>query len=99
VKDNYYENKTKSVMSCHVMSCLHTYMLLLLHVLLLSFMLGMDSWKRKQMHSHIYRDPQPFRNEVMQQKRDKDFLHPMVSKSNIIEYISVGLLKVKTKFF
>ncbi|KAE8124399.1 hypothetical protein FH972_019290 [Carpinus fangiana] len=26
---------------------------------------GMDSWKRKQMHSHIYRDPQPFRNEVV----------------------------------
>lgn len=27
---------------------------------------GMDKWKRKQMHSHIYRVPEPFRNEVMQ---------------------------------
>ncbi|KAL6175454.1 hypothetical protein ACLB2K_052095 [Fragaria x ananassa] len=26
---------------------------------------GMDSWKRKQMHSHIYRDSKPFRNEVV----------------------------------
>ncbi|KHN06665.1 Flavin-containing monooxygenase FMO GS-OX-like 9 [Glycine soja] len=25
---------------------------------------GMDTWKRKQMHSHIYRTPEPFRNEV-----------------------------------
>ncbi|XP_043806123.1 flavin-containing monooxygenase FMO GS-OX-like 8 isoform X2 [Manihot esculenta] len=26
---------------------------------------GMDTWKRKQMHSHIYRVPEPFRNEVV----------------------------------
>ncbi|KAL5725917.1 hypothetical protein ACHQM5_009001 [Ranunculus cassubicifolius] len=26
---------------------------------------GMDTWKRKQIHSHIYRVPQPFRNEVV----------------------------------
>ncbi|CAI9091016.1 OLC1v1025934C1 [Oldenlandia corymbosa var. corymbosa] len=26
---------------------------------------GMDEWKRKQMHSHIYRIPQPFKNEVV----------------------------------
>ncbi|XP_034673602.1 flavin-containing monooxygenase FMO GS-OX-like 9 [Vitis riparia] len=26
---------------------------------------GMDVWKRKQMHSHIYRDPEPFRKEVV----------------------------------
>lgn len=26
---------------------------------------GMDSWKRKQMHSHIYRTPEPFRDEVV----------------------------------
>ncbi|KAK7301501.1 hypothetical protein RJT34_12366 [Clitoria ternatea] len=26
---------------------------------------GMDTWKRKQMHSHIYRTPEPFRNEVV----------------------------------
>ncbi|PIN00899.1 Flavin-containing monooxygenase [Handroanthus impetiginosus] len=26
---------------------------------------GMDAWKRKQMHSHIYRVPQPFKNEVV----------------------------------
>ncbi|KAA8541000.1 hypothetical protein F0562_024862 [Nyssa sinensis] len=26
---------------------------------------GMDSWRRKQMHSHIYRVPEPFRNEVV----------------------------------
>ena len=25
---------------------------------------GMDTWKRKQMHSHIYRTPEPFNNEV-----------------------------------
>ncbi|KAK6250018.1 Flavin monooxygenase-like - like 10 [Theobroma cacao] len=26
---------------------------------------GMDAWKRKQMHSHIYRVPEPFRDEVV----------------------------------
>ncbi|XP_010423170.1 PREDICTED: flavin-containing monooxygenase FMO GS-OX-like 9 [Camelina sativa] len=26
---------------------------------------GMDSWKRKQIHSHVYRVPDPFRNEVV----------------------------------
>ncbi|CAN4088406.1 unnamed protein product [Withania somnifera] len=26
---------------------------------------GMDAWRRKQMHSHIYRVPEPFRNEVV----------------------------------
>ncbi|OMO51742.1 Flavin monooxygenase FMO [Corchorus capsularis] len=26
---------------------------------------GMDTWKRKQMHSHVYRIPEPFRNEVV----------------------------------
>ncbi|CAK7323256.1 unnamed protein product [Dovyalis caffra] len=26
---------------------------------------GMDAWKRKQMHSHIYRVPEPFRNEIV----------------------------------
>ncbi|CAF2355974.1 hypothetical protein HID58_039548 [Brassica napus] len=26
---------------------------------------GMDSWKRKQVHSHVYRVPDPFRNEVV----------------------------------
>ncbi|CAH2073647.1 unnamed protein product [Thlaspi arvense] len=27
---------------------------------------GMDSWKRKQIHSHVYRVPDPFRNEVIE---------------------------------
>ncbi|KAB2609416.1 flavin-containing monooxygenase FMO GS-OX-like 9 [Pyrus ussuriensis x Pyrus communis] len=26
---------------------------------------GMDAWKRKQMHGHIYRVPEPFRDEVV----------------------------------
>ncbi|WCJ35891.1 Flavin-binding monooxygenase family protein [Euphorbia peplus] len=26
---------------------------------------GMDKWKRKQMHSHVYRVPEPYRNEVV----------------------------------
>ncbi|KAI5648241.1 hypothetical protein M9H77_34246 [Catharanthus roseus] len=26
---------------------------------------GMDVWRRKQMHSHLYRVPEPFRNEVV----------------------------------
>nr|GMC71980.1 flavin-containing monooxygenase FMO GS-OX-like 9 [Ipomoea batatas] len=26
---------------------------------------GMNAWRRKQMHSHIYRVPEPFRNEVV----------------------------------
>ncbi|CAK9148015.1 unnamed protein product [Ilex paraguariensis] len=26
---------------------------------------GMNTWRRKQMHSHIYRIPEPFRNEVV----------------------------------
>ncbi|KAK4395893.1 Flavin-containing monooxygenase FMO GS-OX-like 9 [Sesamum angolense] len=25
---------------------------------------GMDAWKRRQMHSHIYRVPDPFKNEI-----------------------------------
>ncbi|XP_038895121.1 flavin-containing monooxygenase FMO GS-OX-like 9 isoform X2 [Benincasa hispida] len=25
---------------------------------------GMDKWKRKQIHSHVYRVPDPFRNEI-----------------------------------
>ncbi|KAK4781658.1 hypothetical protein SAY86_015760 [Trapa natans] len=29
------------------------------------FIQGMDAWQGKQMHSHIYRVPQPFRNEVV----------------------------------
>ena len=28
--------------------------------------IGMDSWKRKQVHSHVYRVPGPFRNEVIE---------------------------------
>lgn len=28
--------------------------------------IGMDSWKRKQLHSHVYRVPDPFRNEVIE---------------------------------
>ncbi|XP_024969787.1 flavin-containing monooxygenase FMO GS-OX-like 9 [Cynara cardunculus var. scolymus] len=26
---------------------------------------GMDAWKRKQMHSHVYRVPEPFRDQVV----------------------------------
>ncbi|KAH7858421.1 hypothetical protein Vadar_023681 [Vaccinium darrowii] len=26
---------------------------------------GMEAWKRKQIHSHVYRVPEPFRNEVV----------------------------------
>ncbi|PSR95787.1 Flavin-containing monooxygenase FMO GS-OX-like [Actinidia chinensis var. chinensis] len=26
---------------------------------------GMEAWKRKQMHSHVYRVPEPFRNEAV----------------------------------
>ncbi|KAD4888907.1 hypothetical protein E3N88_20980 [Mikania micrantha] len=26
---------------------------------------GMDAWRRKQMHSHLYRAPEPFRNQVV----------------------------------
>ncbi|XP_022885168.1 flavin-containing monooxygenase FMO GS-OX-like 9 [Olea europaea var. sylvestris] len=26
---------------------------------------GMDAWRRKQIHSHIYRVPEPFKNEVV----------------------------------
>ncbi|MBA0773073.1 hypothetical protein Gotri_008375, partial [Gossypium trilobum] len=28
-------------------------------------LVGMDAWKRKQIHSHVYRVPEPFRNEVV----------------------------------
>ncbi|CAM8946487.1 unnamed protein product [Rhodiola kirilowii] len=31
----------------------------------LSIIKGMDTWRRKQIHSHIYRDPAPFRDEVV----------------------------------
>ncbi|KAF2316080.1 hypothetical protein GH714_040875 [Hevea brasiliensis] len=31
---------------------------------------GMDTWKRKQMHSHIYRVPEPFRNEIESLEQD-----------------------------
>ncbi|KAK3009227.1 hypothetical protein RJ639_014764, partial [Escallonia herrerae] len=26
---------------------------------------GMDAWRRKQMHSHVYRTPEPFQNEAV----------------------------------
>ncbi|KAJ9677499.1 hypothetical protein PVL29_022475 [Vitis rotundifolia] len=45
---------------------------------------GMDVWKRKQMHSHIYRVPEPFRQEVV----------VIVGNSHSGEDISIGLVDV-----
>ncbi|MED6194352.1 hypothetical protein PIB30_027740 [Stylosanthes scabra] len=45
---------------------------------------GMDTWNRKQMHSHIYRSPEPFRNEIV----------VVVGTSASGQDISLELLKV-----
>ncbi|KAJ1421844.1 Flavin monooxygenase FMO [Sesbania bispinosa] len=45
---------------------------------------GMDTWKRKQMHSHIYRTPEPFSQEIV----------VIVGNSYSGQEISIELVKV-----
>ncbi|KAJ1438900.1 Flavin monooxygenase FMO [Sesbania bispinosa] len=45
---------------------------------------GMDTWKRKQMHSHIYRTPEPFSKEIV----------VIVGNSYSGQEISIELVKV-----
>jgi len=47
-----------------IMLCVSMVIDLFFHVSLM--VIGMDSWKRKQIHSHVYRVPDPFRNEVIE---------------------------------
>ncbi|CAD5331110.1 unnamed protein product [Arabidopsis thaliana] len=51
---------------------------------------GMDSWKRKQIHSHVYRVPDPFRNELVEVAKE-------VHLSAKTLDISSGLSKVISK--
>lgn len=68
---------------------------------------GMDTWKRKQLHSHVYRVPEPFRDEVVvviansQSGRDIAMELENVAKSIHLSAksldISEGLSKVLAK--
>ncbi|KAB5531913.1 hypothetical protein DKX38_018583 [Salix brachista] len=51
---------------------------------------GMDTWKRKQLHSHIYRVPEPFRNEVMQ----KAFYFQLAERDNKINSLRLQIVVV-----
>ncbi|XP_057421602.1 flavin-containing monooxygenase FMO GS-OX-like 8 [Lotus japonicus] len=69
---------------------------------------GMDTWKRKQMHSHIYRTPQPFGKEIVVvvgnsfsgQEISMDLVKVAkeVHLSSNSAYISEGLSKVIHKY-
>lgn len=50
----------------------------------------MDTWKRKQLHSHIYRVPEPFRNEVMQ----KAFYFQLAERDNKINSLRLQIVVV-----
>ncbi|XP_051115863.1 flavin-containing monooxygenase FMO GS-OX-like 9 [Andrographis paniculata] len=68
---------------------------------------GMETWKRKQMHSHIYRTPQPFKNEVVvvvgSSLSGQDISMELVDVAREVHLsakspnISPGLLKVISK--
>ncbi|KAK6123187.1 hypothetical protein DH2020_043089 [Rehmannia glutinosa] len=69
---------------------------------------GMDAWRRKQMHSHIYRVPEPFKNEVVvvvgNSLSGQDISMELVSIAKEIHLsarslnISQGLSKVISKY-
>ncbi|GFP87445.1 flavin-containing monooxygenase FMO GS-OX-like 9 [Phtheirospermum japonicum] len=69
---------------------------------------GMDAWRRKQMHSHIYRVPEPFKNEVVvvvgNSLSGQDISMELVSVAKEIHLsskslnISQGLSKVISKY-
>ena len=50
----------------------------------------MDTWKRKQLHSHIYRVPESFRNEVMQ----KAFYFQLAERDNKINSLRLQIVVV-----
>ncbi|XP_004290726.1 PREDICTED: flavin-containing monooxygenase FMO GS-OX-like 9 [Fragaria vesca subsp. vesca] len=70
---------------------------------------GMDSWKRKQLHSHIYRVPEPFRDEVVvvvgTAQSGQDISVELVQEAKAVVYLSArslsnifeGLSKVISK--
>ncbi|KAL2516055.1 Flavin-containing monooxygenase FMO GS-OX-like 9 [Forsythia ovata] len=69
---------------------------------------GMDAWRRKQIHSHIYRVPEPFRNEVVlvvgNSLSGQDISMELVGVAKEIHLsaksldISEGLVKVISKY-
>ncbi|KAI3454720.1 hypothetical protein Pfo_011383 [Paulownia fortunei] len=69
---------------------------------------GMDAWRRKQMHSHIYRVPEPFKNEVVvvvgNSLSGQDISMELVNMAKEIHLsarslnISQGLSKVISKY-
>ncbi|XP_057805115.1 flavin-containing monooxygenase FMO GS-OX-like 9 isoform X2 [Salvia miltiorrhiza] len=69
---------------------------------------GMDAWRRKQMHSHIYRVPDPFKNEVVvvvgSSLSGQDISMELVNVANEIYLssksldVSQGLSKVIAKY-
>ncbi|KAJ8773008.1 hypothetical protein K2173_028185 [Erythroxylum novogranatense] len=69
---------------------------------------GMSTWKRKQMHSHVYRVPEPFRDEVVvivgNSMSGQDISMELVAvakevhlSTKSIDNISVGLSNVISK--
>ncbi|KAF2312829.1 hypothetical protein GH714_040879 [Hevea brasiliensis] len=58
---------------------------------------GMDTWKRKQMHSHIYRVPEPFRNEWARYSMELVKVAKEVHLSAKSLDITLGLSKVISK--
>ncbi|KAL2493033.1 Flavin-containing monooxygenase FMO GS-OX-like 9 [Abeliophyllum distichum] len=69
---------------------------------------GMDAWRRRQIHSHIYRVPEPFRNEVVlvvgNSLSGQDISMELVDVAKEIHLsaksldISEGLIKVISKY-
>ncbi|KAL6211189.1 hypothetical protein ACLB2K_016416 [Fragaria x ananassa] len=69
----------------------------------------MDSWKRKQLHSHVYRVPEPFRDEVVvvvgTSQSGQDISVELVQEAKAVVYLSArslsnifeGLSKVISK--
>lgn len=47
-------------------------------VLMVLVCIGMDLWKRKQLHSHVYRVPDPFRDEVINLINKLDDIYRMM---------------------
>ncbi|PKI72156.1 hypothetical protein CRG98_007475 [Punica granatum] len=55
---------------------------------------GMDAWKRKQMHSHVYRVPDPFQDEIIQGQ-----VVVVVGNSVSGREISMGLMNVAKEVY
>ncbi|CAI9111983.1 OLC1v1012339C1 [Oldenlandia corymbosa var. corymbosa] len=68
---------------------------------------GMEDWKRKQMHSHVYRTPDPFKNEVVvvvgNSQSGQDISMELTKMAKEVHFsakdksVTEGLLKVISK--